>query len=102
MQRGFVRVFRIFSFMFNSHLAILAHSYLDVGRCHFAGYQDMETDAVTLPGNGVGLHGLVDLRRPAVHATFGLCVNKYRPHFFYHPIHNNYITYITILIFKYI
>ena len=72
--KGALFGFSLFSFMFNSHLAILAHSYLDVGRCHFADYQDMETDAVTLPGNGVGLHGLVDLRRPAVHAVQLVCV----------------------------
>ena len=33
--KGALFGFSFFFFMFNSHLAILAHSYLDVGRFHF-------------------------------------------------------------------
>ena len=72
MQRGFVRVFLIFLHVQQSlgNLGAFISRCWKVSLCQ----QDMETDAVTLPGNGVGLHGLVDLRCPAVHAVQLVCV----------------------------
>ena len=72
MQRGFVRVFLIFLHVQQSlgNLGTFISRCWKVSLCQ----QDMEIDAVTLPGNGVSLHGLVDLRRPAVHAVQLVCV----------------------------